>query len=729
MNNSALPLCIFFLFAAAARGQCPVGEEQRGVGCVPCTQGNVNRVQGEGCRRCPFGGWCPGGSTLEVLGGFWKPLDVDAQFPDPYTVIKCEPGACCVAPENSDQSVVNMNHKPCNASSKYRCKKGFAGVLCLSCAEKYAHFGNQCLECSDKSFYTRKSFWLYVAAPFFVASIFCGIAIHEATIPGTGFFFIAIDFVQLVTVIVLPLGVTSRTTDVAYNVLLTAGGGGSSFISEIMSCPMNWDQYIGSLAWTYFGFACLAASIVLVALSKCIPKTSYIEMVQKALSSAKWRVYTFTYLFCVLPGISQAFCVDIGNERRLSLYPFLKCAEYPAVTLVLSLIGWSMALGVPFYVFAKFTLLEVEYGAIVERAHFTKREPQGALKTFKRVSSFIRIRKRRTRSKVGGDATMRRKEKNELLQIQYGFLFRQYRSKYRLWYGPFVLLRRAAFLVTYIASLGSTTNIGQFVLFMMSILSLIGEILCQPYIKRVDRYYSCFSMLSLALIAFVMMSLKGEYNERLLAEAAQYEQQIADVEFNQRFYSNVALGLLVQWFLGSSYVFFHQICMMKSKRFRRFWGRIERKLMKKKSKTRERGLVKLSSSKLSRRMRSRSFSFSENSDDGVELGSAKPRSTFKTHATIHSRMDARSRNSDAYSTHEPASTVRTNFDEPAEVYASSSSGVVESVLRAAQEKAESVDDDNAHAQDSSCAEVSSFIAKAVERVEYMTPSPAQLQCL
>ena len=262
-----LVLGIVLFAPLVSADKCPPGTElgpNNSTQCVPCLPNNINLERGGKCRPCPYGAVCPNAATLEVRGGFWAPDRDDPTFIDPYAIFLCVPGTCCVREEGEwAGSEINVSPEPCNASSPNRCRKGYSGLMCKSCAEGYTNFGIQCLECDPtKSFLARGSFWLYVASPFGVAGIFAGVSIYEAANPGTGLFFIAIDFVQLLTITILHQGILSKTSGTFLDVIITAGGGGSNLLNRIINCPSNWGEFIGAHGFSIFGisaFICTTA--------------------------------------------------------------------------------------------------------------------------------------------------------------------------------------------------------------------------------------------------------------------------------------------------------------------------------------------------------------------------------------------------------------------------------------------------------------------------------------
>ena len=97
---------------------CTLGEQITPSECIVCQNGTLLLDPESVCLACPTGGYCPGGTDLIPLPGYWRDVNPTT------TVYAClVAGACIGYPTNTD-----LNKQ---------CSPGYEGIMCSSCMEGY----------------------------------------------------------------------------------------------------------------------------------------------------------------------------------------------------------------------------------------------------------------------------------------------------------------------------------------------------------------------------------------------------------------------------------------------------------------------------------------------------------------------------------------------------------------------------------------------------------------
>ena len=214
--------------AATSRSQCEACPDDRTTGaltgrrnasaCV-CRRGDYYADDQGACIPCPDGAVCPvDGSTVSQLHaglGFWQPENATDEFLACASAFSDRARGeaarlrCC--PDAANCSAVPRPHE---WTPDAQCTKGYAGPLCLACADQHVLYEGDCIPCDGES-----PLWIGVLG-------LCGV--------GFAFF--------LVTLGVLCM--TTRSSDNTQETLQTR-------LSGLVSIIVSWLQVLSALTVTY----------------------------------------------------------------------------------------------------------------------------------------------------------------------------------------------------------------------------------------------------------------------------------------------------------------------------------------------------------------------------------------------------------------------------------------------------------------------------------------------
>ena len=503
--------------------------------CLQCPPGkyDVTETVSEECHDCPMGGYCPGGDVVLPLKGYWQPensIDLDLQ------IYSCEtPKVCCY-----DESLNAADF--CRSDSEYRCIASRSGDRCASCAAGYARFGEFCLDCEDQS--TTALFKLMILLPLCLSVIMASFSPITSSSTTTDTVLEMIDFGQLATLITYPVYMYSDESQGIFKFLSVASGFHVQYLFSDTRCPFQLpgtidQEIIGHYSWLVYGLYLNVWHTVLmysVGFMSRFDKRGVLKIAHTRMRSACFRVFSFTFMTLLIPGLASAQCVEFLGKTISKWWYSADCDAglYKGMRIVGGFVTVTCALLFPFLLFFRLSWMDVEHsirgamsspvkrhkgvGTVRQELDNVKKEVVGALRrpasTFKKKLN----REKRTttlRGKAWKDITL------------YGVLFCNLKAQSRVWYPCFIFFRRGLY-VAVLFLMGGSINIdvngvvtgsanGQVVdpfyipsvgLFLLSVITLYFQVVISPYRQSHSNYYAVFSSVCLTILAGMNIAVK-----------------------------------------------------------------------------------------------------------------------------------------------------------------------------------------------------------------------------